>query len=140
MIFRPMTKEVIMGDKWYIGDGLEDNWEVGDAPGYSRGPDQDAYAAAAKKISDWGAEGVQSAAALVGDAAAQGMLRDHIRNNVQQACPGLELNGSETTEQLQRKIKSYRRQRTEQSLNEDDRKAAADAKATLRKLGLLDDD
>ncbi len=124
-----------MGDKWYIGDGLEDDWYIGDAPA-NRRLNSDDYAAAAKLISDWGCEGEQSAARIIGKSAAQGMTQAHIRKNVQESFPGINVDGKETTEELQDKIKKYRRSKIESELTDEQLKQVHEARKTLRKYKL----
>lgn len=91
------------------------------------------HKAAAKLISDWGCEGVESAARLVGNETAQGMLQSHVRKNVQQSHPGLEVRGDETTEELKQKVENHRKKTVESQLSPKERKAVKKAKATLRK-------
>ena len=123
-----------MGE-WYQGDGLEDKWYVGDAKGNS-GVDRGDYAAAAKMISDWGCEGVKSAARLIGREAAEGLLANHVRQNVQTAHPGLDVDGTESTEKLQRKISGHMTQTIESKLTPEERKEVEKARGTLKKYGL----
>jgi len=94
---------------------------------------------AAKMISDWGSEGVRSAARIVGEDVAEGMLANHVQQNVRQSFPDLEVQGDETTEELQRKIKRHQREAKESKLKPEERKAVEEARKTLRKHGLLDE-
>ncbi len=49
------------------------------------GPDcRGCRAEAAKIISDWGSEGIQAAARIVGNDRAEGMLTSHVRRNVEE--------------------------------------------------------
>ena len=123
-----------MGE-WYQGDGLEDKWYIGDAKG-NRGRASDDYAAAAKLINDWGCEGVQSAARLIGKEAAEGLLANHVRQNVREAHPGLDVEGTESTEELERKINRHRIQTIESKLTPEERKNVEKARSTLKKYGL----
>ncbi len=98
--------------------------------------DRERYAAAAKFIALDGCHGVKSAANLIGEEAARGLLADHIRRNVQDRYPGLDISGTETPEEIQRMVRERTREDIVTKLSTDEQKKVSEAEELLRKHGL----
>ena len=96
-------------------------------------------AEAAKAISDWGDEGVETAARIVGNDTAQALLQQHVQRNIAEIYPGLTVRGDESGAELHEKIKRHNREQREAGLTDEQRLEVESARATLRQHGLLDE-